>query len=79
MKVIVLIILVYVFINILVYLIGLIKYSIDKKRKNSEKDFNQQMITMCLRTKSANQCPHDCNRCAWGRRKGQNIVEFRSR
>lgn len=47
----------------------------EEKHKKEREKFNQQCITMCLRTRHANACPGVCDKCAWGR----TGIEFRGR
>ena len=48
---------------------------IEEKHRKEKERFEQQCITMCLRTRQANACLGVCKKCAWGRRN----IELRGR
>lgn len=49
----------------------------ETKAKKKDDEFNDQMIYMCIRCKSAGTCPMCCEKCAWGRRMKDGIIELR--
>lgn len=50
-----------------------------KKQDKSDDEYNQKMITMCLRSKKTGVCPGACAICAWNTRKKNGVVEFRKK
>ena len=50
-----------------------------KKQKKRDGEYNQKMITMCLRSKQTGVCPGACAICAWNTRKKNGVVEFRKK
>jgi hypothetical protein len=48
-----------------------------KKQDKSDGEYNQKMITMCLRSKQTGVCPGACAVCSWNTRKKNGVIEFR--
>lgn len=61
--------------------IAVIMYDLEKHREEKlqreDEEYNQRMISMCIKCKSAGTCIGYCSKCAWGLRKKNGVVEFR--
>lgn len=64
-------------------IIALIFYEIENhqkaKLKAKDEEFNDQMLSMCIRCKQAKTCPECCEKCAWARRMKRGVIELRGR
>lgn len=83
MKILIYIALAILFCAFLSFIIGLIMYAIEqkniKKLKKGDEEYNQKMITMCLRSKQTGVCPGACAVCSWNTRRKGGVIEFRKK
>lgn len=65
------------------FIVGIILYAFEKqnlkKLKKGDEEYNQKMITMCLRAKQTGVCPGACAVCSWNTRRKGGIIEFRKK